>query len=173
MRSPSVGRPGLGCWPFPDLSCRPRAAEPDRWVVVRPVQVMSLESPVMRVVRRDRRLTGWIAALAILLASLAPALSHALASATGSGWVEVCTAQGSKWVQAGPDGGEHAPASAHLLEHCPYCSLHTPSLGLPPAAPPVPGLLPRVHEAPRAWLPAPRTLHPWVRAQPRAPPLFS
>lgn len=127
----------------------------------------------MRAVRAHRRLTSWIAALAILLASLAPALSHALASATGADWIEICTIQGSKWVQAGEDGSERAPASAHVLEHCPYCSLQTPTLGLPPVTQRV-AVPPRLsHAVPRAFLSAPRTLHAWVRAQPRAPPLFS
>lgn len=127
----------------------------------------------MSTARAHRRLTGWIAALAILLASLAPALSHALASATGTPWIEICTTQGSKWIQAGEDGSERTPGSAHVLDHCPYCSLHAPMLGLPPAE--HPSQLPLVlsHETPLAFLSAPRTLHAWVRAQPRAPPLFS
>lgn len=111
--------------------------------------------------------------LAILLASLAPTLSHALASGSGSNWIEVCTIQGSKWVAADEDGSERAPASAHTFDHCPYCSLHAPTLGLPPVAGLI--LLPphRAHELPTAFLAAPRTLHAWVSAQPRAPPLFS
>lgn len=127
----------------------------------------------MRAVRAHRRLTSWIAALAILLASLAPTLSHALASATGANWIEVCTTQGSKWVQAGDDGAERAPASTHLLEHCPYCSLHAPTLGLPPVMERVHLPLPVGPAVPPAFLSAPRTLHAWVSAQPRAPPLFS
>ncbi len=137
------------------------------------MQARRLESDPMRALRTHRRLTSWIAALAILLASLAPALSHALASATGSNWVEICTTQGSKWIQAGEDGSERAPASGHALEHCPYCSLHAPALGLPPTtdlAQPLPGLC---HEVPLAFLSAQRTLHAWVSALPRAPPLFS
>lgn len=127
----------------------------------------------MRAVRAHRRLTSWIAVLAILLASLAPALSHALATATGTSWVEICTTQGSKWIQAGEDGSERSPASAHVLDHCPFCSLHAPTLGLPPAT--LLGQLPLQlsHEVPRAFLFAPRTLHAWLSAQPRAPPLFS
>lgn len=127
----------------------------------------------MRAVRAHRRLTSWIAVLAILLASLAPALSHALATSTGTSWVEICTTQGSKWIQAGEDGSERSPASAHVLDHCPCCSLHAPTLGLPPAT--LLGQLPLQlsHEVPRAFLFAPRTLHAWLSAQPRAPPLFS
>ena len=127
----------------------------------------------MRAIRAHRRLTSWIAALAILLASLAPALSHALASATGSNWTEICTTQGSKWIQAGEVGSERAPASAHVLEHCPYCSPQVPTFGLPPVTELTPLPLQLSHEVPLAFLSAPRTLHAWVSAQPRAPPLFS
>lgn len=125
----------------------------------------------MRASRAHARLTSWIAVLAVLLASLAPSLSHALAPAAGSTWTEVCTVEGSKWVQAGDDGS--APSAAHVLDHCPYCSLHTPTPGLPPAAPVVQLPLAAAQAVPRAFLAAPRTLHAWVRAQPRAPPLFS
>ena len=107
------------------------------------------------------------------MASLAPALSHALASATGANWIEICTTQGAKWIQAGEDGSERAPASGHALEHCPYCSLHAPALGLPPATDLAPLPLGLCHEVPLAFLSAPRTLHAWVSALPRAPPLFS
>ena len=140
---------------------------------VRPPQDGLLHFIPMRAVRAHCRLTSWIAALAILLASLAPALSHALASATGSNWTEICTAQGSKWIQAGEDGSERTPASAHVLEHCPYCSPQVPTFGLPPSTQLVPLPLTLSYEVPLAFLSAPRTLHAWVSAQPRAPPLFS
>ena len=143
------------------------------WMGVSSMQARHLEYEPMRALRTHRRLTSWIAALAILLASLAPALSHALASATGSNWVEICTTQGSKWIQAGEDGSEQAPASGHALEHCPYCSLHAPALGLPPATDLAQLPLGLCHEVPLAFLSAPRTLHAWVSALPRAPPLFS
>lgn len=111
--------------------------------------------------------------MAILLASLAPALSHALASASGSSWTEICTTQGSKWIKAGEDGSERAPASAHVLDHCPCCSLQAPTLGLPPAKHLARLPLGLSHEVPLAFLPAPRAPHAWVSAQPRAPPRVS
>lgn len=140
---------------------------------VRCMQGDDLQLVDMHAFRVRVRLTGWIAVLAILLASLAPSLSHALASSTGSNWVEICTTQGSKWIAAGEDGSERAPASAHVLDHCPYCSLHAPTLGLPPAGSLTQLPLRLAHEVPRAFLAAPRTQHAWVSAQPRAPPLFS
>jgi hypothetical protein len=127
----------------------------------------------MSELRIRTRLTQWIAILAVLLASLAPTLGHALGNASGGSWVEVCTSQGSRWIQAAEDGSQHAPASAHLLEHCPYCSLHSPTFGLPPA-PVTPLMASGVsHVVPLAFLAAPRTLHAWSSAQPRAPPLIS
>lgn len=107
------------------------------------------------------------------MVSLAPAMSHALASATGTNWIEICTTQGSKWIKASQDGSERAPASAHVVDHCPYCSLQTPTLGLPPAEHLAHLPLRLSLEVPIAFLSAPRTLHACVSAQPRAPPLFS
>lgn len=127
----------------------------------------------MRDLPAHRRLTTWIAALAILLAALAPSLSHALASAGRPSWVEICTTQGSRWVPSGENDSERAPPSAHVLEHCPYCSLHAPTLDLPPVAHLMHLPLRLSHQVPLAFLAAPRTLHTWVSAQPRAPPRSS
>lgn len=127
----------------------------------------------MRVSEFHRRFTSLIAALVILLVAVAPTLGQVLASATGSQWIEVCTVQGSKWIQADEDGTEGAPSSAHLLEHCPYCTLHAPALGLPPASALAHLPLQLSHAVPLAFLSAPHTLHAWVTAQSRAPPRFS
>jgi hypothetical protein len=114
-----------------------------------------------------------MALLAILMGSLAPSLSHALAKVAGDSRVEVCTTQGIEWIEAGHDGTKPAPASPHAFDHCFYCSPHAPGLG------PLPethrGYLPvgLAHGVSRAVLAAPRTLDGWLGAQPRAPPLFS
>lgn len=100
-------------------------------------------------------------------------MGHALVSATGARWIEICTAQGSKWIKADDDVLDSSPASAHVRDHCLYCSLQAPTLGLPPTQHLVrlpPGL---IHEVPPAFFGAPRTLQGWVSAQPRAPPLVS
>jgi Protein of unknown function (DUF2946) len=127
----------------------------------------------MRASRAHHRLTGWIAALAILLASLAPSLSHALGSAEGSSWIEICTSQGSKWVEAGDDNSAPAPTAGHVFEHCPFCSIQAPVLGLPPSPELVPLPIEGHGEFPPAFYAAPRTLHAWVSARPRAPPQLS
>lgn len=126
--------------------------------------------------RASRRLCAWIATLAVLMAALAPAISQAVGARGAATWIEVCTAGGSRWIAsdpAAPAGEAPAPGLEHALDHCPYCSLHAPLADLPPApaaALPDPGL---DHVLPRAFLQAPRTLHAWRQAQPRAPPLVS
>jgi len=119
--------------------------------------------------RITRLVASWIAVLAVLMAALAPAASHAVGSQGAASWVEVCTAQGSRWVQ-NDAGGDSIPGAEHALEHCPYCSIHPNAVGIPPAPLqdlPAAGL---AHAVPQAFLAAPRTLHAWVSAQPRAPP---
>jgi hypothetical protein len=120
-----------------------------------------------------RRLMLWIASWALLLAALAPALSQVLGRNSPHSWVEVCTSQGSVWLDSEtgtPQQGKGGQPAQHLLDHCPYCSLHVPTLGLPPAvslgvpAPLLPALLPP------AFLHVARTAHVWVSAQARAPP---
>lgn len=126
----------------------------------------------MRLAGTTRRFAAWIAALAVLMAALAPALSHAMASGQGADWIEICSAQGTKWLPGeGDDSG--APTTIHAFEHCPYCSVHAQTGDLPPVVPTVTPVAGLREVAPRAFLAAPRTLHAWVSAQPRAPPLFS
>ncbi|MGC4075918.1 MAG: DUF2946 domain-containing protein [Rubrivivax sp.] len=113
----------------------------------------------------------WIAALVILMASLAPSVSQALGFARSAAAVEICTAHGAVWVDA--DTGDEtggAVSVGHLFEHCPFCSLHAPAMGLPPAPLALPGAPAGAEPLPRAFLAAARTPHAWVTAQPRAPP---
>lgn len=126
----------------------------------------------MRLAGPTRRLATWIAALAVLMAALAPALSQALGAQQAANWIEVCSSQGTKWL-AGDDDGTAAPKAAHAFEHCPYCSVHAQSLDLPPVVATVGPIAGLQQAVPQAFLAAPRTLHAWVSAQPRAPPLFS
>jgi len=123
-----------------------------------------------------RRLSCALAIFAVLLGSLAPAISHAL-NAIGDGagaGMEVCTALGAKWVNADDaKSGRPAPAPAHLLEHCLYCSLQAQLIGLPP--PPVAVLHAPLlsFEVPQRFLSAPHTAHAWIAALSRAPPALS
>ncbi|MFO1273602.1 MAG: DUF2946 domain-containing protein [Rubrivivax sp.] len=127
----------------------------------------------MREYRGHCRLTAWFAALAILVGSLAPSLSFALGSANDSSWIVICTSQGSKWIEDGSESTSPLKAAHHVFEHCAFCSTHAPALGLPPS----PALIPMPIEGhgdfPPAFYAAPRTLHAWMSARPRAPPHLS
>jgi Protein of unknown function (DUF2946) len=116
-------------------------------------------------------LSAWLAVFAL---ALLPSLTRVVNAAVGGGWVEVCTAQGMRWVA--PDGtlSERGPAgqSASNSGHCPLCA------GGAAAAPPVADAtlaLPQQRDTFVAplFLQAPTRLFAWSSAQPRAPPLFS
>ena len=108
----------------------------------------------------------------MLAFALVPTLSRALAFAQGGGpaWAEVCTPQGTKWVSAADADTDGAPAQALPLDHCSFCPLAGAGLAPPPAVPPIASLPLRGAEPPPLFLHAPRTLHAWASAQPRAPP---
>jgi hypothetical protein len=84
-----------------------------------------------------RTLSACIAILAMLMAALAPTLSQALEAGRGGVWTEVCSATAATGLL--PDdaatGDPAHPAAPHTTGHCPYCSLHANSTGLPPAEP--------------------------------------
>jgi hypothetical protein len=120
-----------------------------------------------------RRLALWLALCAVCFTTAAPVLATVMATAVGGDWVQVCTAQGMKWVSVDVDGNdtpEPATAPAAAMEHCPVCSLANHGLAGPPGL----GLsLPALHGRtgpPERFAQAPRTAHVWVSAQPRAPP---
>lgn len=122
--------------------------------------------------RASRPVVAWLALLAVLMATLAPAVSQALGAHGPTSWVEVCTANGARLVPldgAAPQAPA-APADAHLLGHCPYCALHTDTLAPPPALPVLSAPPALAHLLPAAFLHAPRTAAVWHSAQARAPP---
>ena len=86
-----------------------------------------------------------IALFAIIFASLAPSISHALQANNGAGFVqEVCTTSGNKiTIQVVTSQGQQLTTelsantekptkniSKHL-EHCPFCASHAVAAGLP------------------------------------------
>jgi len=130
--------------------------------------------PRMRLHRRARVVTSWIAVLAILMTALAPTVSQAWAAKLDPMLVQVCSVMGTKWVHTDgqPDESSPVPDSTHFTDHCPYCSLHTSAL-LVPAMVWATACASVGQVVPTAFLLAPRTLHAWASAQPRAPPPFS
>lgn len=116
------------------------------------------------------RCASWVAVLAMLFAALAPAVSHALESARGVSWVEICGAQGPKRILIDERGEPVAPAALHVAEHCAYCSVHAPDLAPLPAPVAVqPGPERRLLPVPPAATPLPAEPG-WPDAHPRAPP---
>ncbi len=119
----------------------------------------------MNAMRRHLPFARWLALLAVAALVLLPTLGHAIAQG-GSGFAEVCTPQGVKWVPLG--GGQSAPAPSVHLEHCVFC---TAAAAPPPALPAaLPAVAPAGTTMPPRFLQAPRTAHAWASAQPRAPP---
>jgi hypothetical protein len=121
----------------------------------------------MFLLRQFRRRFAWVMLVTLVLASLLPSLTRAAAFVQGdtAPWSAVCTAAGTV----------HDPAAApvearHLLERCALCLLQADGLGLPPDLQPrfEPVVLGRT--VPMRFLRAPRPLHAWSSAQPRAPP---
>lgn len=124
---------------------------------------------------RMRAPGAWLAILALVAAALLPTLSRARTAAVApwaGGWVEVCSAQGTRFVAAGSpaeDPHDAADRLAHCLAHCaslaadpPLPAGETPARA--PAAPDASG-----PAAPAADRPPPGA-PPHPRARPRAPP---
>ena len=121
---------------------------------------------------KHRKFIHWIAALAILLGALAPAVSQALSLASnGQGFVvEICTTNGSKMTQV--IGEEQSSSPSAMSSHCPYCVVQPIYL--------LPGISVFEFSAPRAHVAqalvayqAPQILSAWVTLPSRAPPTNS
>jgi hypothetical protein len=127
----------------------------------------------VRIRSAHRVFVPWLAILAVVMAALAPAVSHALGKSSPVTWAEICTSTGGKLVAIEGDvaGKSSVPGAAHLLEHCPFCSLHGAAMGMPPASDLVIAVVAMPADMPAAFLHATRTLDVWVSAQPRAPPV--
>jgi len=128
----------------------------------------------MGLARTTRRWTTWIAAWLILFGALAPSVSHAL-----SAWRDVpvpfaalCTANGLQSPVAPGDSAPEGPGTARNVDPCPFCLPHG-APPLPSAAVAVEAFAAPVRYVPPLFLHAPRGLHVWSTAQPRAPPLVS
>lgn len=127
-----------------------------------------------------QRFAAWAACLAILMAALAPSISHALSAARGANisWMEICSVSGTRLVKAAIDQVDAAPSSSPSEKgltsgHCPFCSTHAASLGLPPAVWPAFPVVVSSAVLPSLFYQSPSPLYIWATAQSRAPPLAS
>ncbi len=156
----------------------------------------------MGMTRQTRRLTAWIACFAILLASLAPSISHAIAAAGLSNITKTTvppSLPGDPTLHemdcihdhAAADSEIHShrlhqqdssPATSHNsdshsgglhLEHCPFCFTHAGSFAIPLSD----TLISFATAACTARMPirffqCATRIFIWNSAQPRAPPSF-
>lgn len=122
-------------------------------------------------------MAAWLAIFAVVIASVAPAISHAFAQPTPLTHFQIHSADDGAPGDLCSTDADHLQASGHgpdsspalHLEHCPFCHLHADALQVPVVAVPV---LPSVSKPARPLLffLAPSLLHAWRSAQPRAPP---
>lgn len=118
----------------------------------------------------------WIACLAVLMAALAPSISHALNRSRGGTQAmafEICTAAGMISMAAPADTPSLPGKHAMAMDDCPFCSMHFDQLGLPPTAFPLVAADSRASAAPRLFYQSPRPLFAWAPPQSRAPPAMS
>jgi hypothetical protein len=128
--------------------------------------------------KAKHRITAWIASFAILLSALAPSISHAINAANNSGstWTEICSVVGTKIakVDSAQNPTSQAPADKVMhFEHCPFCSTHAGSVGLPPAIDLTLPVVSNTLTLPSLFYQSPRPLFIWAAAQSRAPPFNS
>jgi hypothetical protein len=132
----------------------------------------------MEISRFTKRFTAWIACIAILMASFAPSVSHAMAAAAAPGSVlaEICSTAGIQVIRLdtgqAPDGSVPAGHELHF-EHCPYCLPHSDAMGLPPGAMAVSPTGGESASFPSLFYQSPHPLFVWAAAQSRAPPASS
>ena len=131
----------------------------------------------MKMTLAMQRCAAWIAFCAILLAALAPSISHALAShQTEPAMLEICTMDGSKMIQVddhqNPEPSHHQQSFDHF-EHCPFCKTNSVATGLPATTALFVATIAQRATFPALFYQAPSGLYVWTAASPRAPPAFS
>jgi len=121
--------------------------------------------------RVDRRIRQYVL-LALLLATLAPSVAHALRHLRGESmpWSQLCSATGSKRVVFDWQADGQPSPRVHAFEQCPSCVLQHGAWAPPPvaAAAALRADLQTSGSAPR--LIEPRLSPAWHPAQSRAPP---
>jgi hypothetical protein len=134
------------------------------------VRATRAKYPVAMATRcRPARSTSWVAIAAILLNSLLPAASQALAPARAP-LQDICSVGDIGRIVSKTDEIPATGPHSVSFEHCPYCAPHAASFALP-GHPSIAAAVPSGADAPAAFaLPAQRTRSAWGIAHPRAPP---
>ena len=132
-------------------------------------------------------MTSWVAIFAILLSTLAPSISSAMAvrGASNGIWTEICSASNvasstnkvSKKVfvklSAGATETSDSTSDSHKAKHCPFCLPHAGNFALPPTLIPCVAVAAGHDAFPPLYYQAPSLLFSWVTANPRGPPQLS
>ncbi len=119
------------------------------------------------------RVFARIALFAVLLAALAPTISHAVAASSGekTPWVQICDGVNIKWMQVDADGKPipRSQAASHF-DHCPFCLNHAGEIGVMQNPLLLFALRIERESYPDRFYQSPRPLFIWASAQSRAPP---
>jgi len=133
----------------------------------------------MKMFRKNSRLIAFIAILAMLFGALAPAISHAMASAQGktSILMEICSANGNKSLLATEldieKPADSTDSKTAPMQHCFYCVSHGGSFALLSDIPPLVIHPDLSYSLPALFYHAPHPLFAWAASNPRAPPIAS
>lgn len=113
--------------------------------------------------------------LAILFSALAPTVSHALNSIdVPSATLEICSVNGYKAVKAPDSNSSKSPSTTeHGMEHCAFCATHGGAFALTSYHPLILAIVAGRDIYPPLFYAAPKSLHAWSAANPRAPPILS
>lgn len=124
----------------------------------------------MRMRQRTFVAVAWAALLAMLMALVAPTLSHAFADPSNAIAVEICSASGPKLTYTLVIDNDK-PASKQLgsSKQCAYCHSWQGAFALPSGSFRLP-LFTGAFSRPPLFYTAPTPLFSWIVAQPRGPP---
>jgi Protein of unknown function (DUF2946) len=131
----------------------------------------------MPLLRLHRRITAWLAMLALVMGALAPTVAQAMVSGGDrADWLEVCSVSGMVWVNAdtGESGDRQPDSGAPMVagQHCAWCTLHGGAAGLPALSVGT-ALTARLTDLPPAFYLAPMAASVWMPALSRGPPRVS
>jgi len=127
----------------------------------------------MHISLKRQLLVAWIALLGVLFGVLAPAVSHAMASAApATEEVEVCTMKGMVTivVDKAQPAESSSPMLDHMFKHCPYCASHGGFAALLPGPSLAFPLSRQTLAYPPLFYQSAASLFAWTVANPRAPP---
>lgn len=112
-----------------------------------------------------KKILTWFACLAILFGALAPTVAQVHQARVGDPLLDICSATG-----IGADAPAKSGPGTLAKQHCPFCTLQLPDLAPAPASCGSVLVTELPAGPPALFLLAPRTLHAWAHANPRAPP---